>query len=1322
MKIKLRIGLMVLGSFLLTALFLASAANATNHNTQIRQVMAGLNGDSTIQFVEIRMSDSSQNDWGNHTMLVFFNASGVETGRFLITSNPPGGTNFSVLFATQAFANLPGAPVPNFIIPAGLLQPDNGKVCFKSPSPEGDPGDFFPINLCLSYGSFTGDTEGGGSPAPALPITGGQSLMRLNAFAGVFGSNTNSHFALVDAAPQNTSGVSKGFSPDLSIIKTHSGNFTPGVNGVYTITVQNVGIGSTATSGTITVADTLPTGLSFVSGTGTGWSCSAIGQAVTCTNPDPLAVGASSIITLTVGVTTAGGTNVTNTATVSNPGEHNPSNNSSSNPTTIAVADLSISKTHSGNFFRGTNGNYNIFVQNIGTLASSGTTTVTDTLPAGLGFVSGTGTGWSCSAVGPDVTCTNANSIAVFGSTSFTLTVAVDNAAPSNVTNTATLSNSSDGNAANNSSSNPTTIVTPVVDLSINKTHSGNFLRGNNGNYNIAVQNIGNFASSGTTTVTDTLPAGLGFVSGIGSGWSCSAVSQDVTCTNPNAIGSFVTRSFTLTVAVDNAAPSDVTNTATVSNSGDSNSANNSSSNPTTIVNPAPDLSINKSHTGNFVRGSNRTYTISVQNVGTAATSSTTTVTDPLPVGLGFVSGTGTGWSCSAVGQDVTCTNANSIAVFGSTSITLTVAVDNAAPSSVTNTATVSTSGDANSANNSSSNPTNITPVCSVTPITFGQTIVGALSNTDCEAPHRVGRLADLFSFSGTAGQQVAIRMNGPTADPLLILVNPNGTTAASNDDCDGLNSCIPFNAASGGFFTLPSTGTFTIEATSCCGSTTFNYTLTLSINGPDLAITKSHVGNFVVGTNGLYTINVLNNGSVATTGTTTVTDTLPTGLGFVSGTGTGWTCSAVGQIVTCTHAGSIPVGTNEPIDIVVSVAADAAPSVINTASGSTAGDMNAGNNTSNDPTFVAGDNHLVQIRQIMTGANNNAAAQFVETRMSDATQSLWSNRVKLVFFDAADNQTGEFIVPGNPPGGTNRSVLFATQAFANLPGAPVPDFIIPSGLLQPGSGKVCFKNTDDLSAVAVSLCLSYGSFTGDTEGGGLPTPALSTAGARSLKRLDASTNDFGGPPTDNPGSNQNSHFAIADAIPENSGGPSAPMSFFLDVAGDNFARRHIQALSNAGITAGCGGGNYCPNNNVTRAQMSIFLIRGMGQTPVTPATGVFFDVPVGSFADGFIERMAELGITAGCGGGNYCPNNNVTRAQMSIFIIRAMGETPVNPTTGVFFDVPVGSFADGFIERMAELAITAGCGGGNYCPNNNVTRAQMGIFLQRAFSLPIPP
>ena len=56
------------------------------------------------------------------------------------------------------------------------------------------------------------------------------------------------------------------------------------------------------------------------------------------------------------------------------------------------------------------------------------------------------------------------------------------------------------------------------------------------------------------------------------------------------------------------------------------------------------------------------------------------------------------------------------------------------------------------------------------------------------------------------------------------------------------------------------------------------------------------------------------------------------------------------------------------------------------------------------------------------------------------------------------------------------------------------------------------------------------------------------------------------------------------------------------------------------------------------------------------PATPSFADVPVGAFGFAQIEALAAAAITGGCGGGNYCPNQPVTRAQMAIFLAKALG------------------------------------------------------------------
>jgi hypothetical protein len=102
-----------------------------------------------------------------------------------------------------------------------------------------------------------------------------------------------------------------------------------------------------------------------------------------------------------------------------------------------------------------------------------------------------------------------------------------------------------------------------------------------------------------------------------------------------------------------------------------------------------------------------------------------------------------------------------------------------------------------------------------------------------------------------------------------------------------------------------------------------------------------------------------------------------------------------------------------------------------------------------------------------------------------------------------------------------------------------------------------------------------------------------------------------------------------------------------------------------------------------------------------------------------FIEQMAVRQITLGCGGGNYCPTDPVLRDQMAAFIIRGLGEfNPPDPPMQRFLDVPPSQPFYRFIDRMAVLQITLGCGGGNYCPSLAVSRGQMAAFLVRAFNL----
>jgi acetyl esterase/lipase len=184
------------------------------------------------------------------------------------------------------------------------------------------------------------------------------------------------------------------------------------------------------------------------------------------------------------------------------------------------------------------------------------------------------------------------------------------------------------------------------------------------------------------------------------------------------------------------------------------------------------------------------------------------------------------------------------------------------------------------------------------------------------------------------------------------------------------------------------------------------------------------------------------------------------------------------------------------------------------------------------------------------------------------------------------------------------------------------------------------------------------------------------------------------------------------------------PVATFADVPPDHWAFTFIETIAAAGITGGCGNGNFCPDALINRAQMAIFLERGMrgGSYAPPPATGtVFSDVPATHFAAAFIEQLRADGITGGCGGGKYCPSNNVSNAHMAIFLLRAVhgaGYRPPPATGAQFTDVSASYWAAAWIEQLAREGITSGCGNGNYCPNAAINRAGMAMLLVRAFGL----
>jgi uncharacterized repeat protein (TIGR01451 family) len=242
--------------------------------------------------------------------------------------NPPGGTCTGGSGCTTAFFDDRGyRTVGPSAATVGAAPPPDAPLCGGAPPPAPYHSD--PVaGFDTSGSSRAFGTDSGGNVNS--PCTG--------SFGDVKGLDIWTFFP----SATTTSSLNVVASADLSITKTHSGSLTVGQGATFALAVTNAG---GAASGAITVSDSLPAGLAFVSGSGTGWTCGATGQTVTCANAAGLASGGSSTITLSVLVGPAAAPSITNTATVSaTVFDPNSSNNSSSDaaaviPIPFAVAD-----------------------------------------------------------------------------------------------------------------------------------------------------------------------------------------------------------------------------------------------------------------------------------------------------------------------------------------------------------------------------------------------------------------------------------------------------------------------------------------------------------------------------------------------------------------------------------------------------------------------------------------------------------------------------------------------------------------------------------------------------------------------------------------------------------------------------------------------------------------------------------------------------------------------------------------------------------------------------------------------------------------------
>ena len=460
-----------------------------------------------------------------------------------------------------------------------------------------------------------------------------------------------------------------------------------------------------------------------------------------------------------------------------------------------------------------------------------------------------------------------------------------------------------------------TAMVPSAPDLTIGKTHAGNFTAAGTGSYAITVSIGGGAATAGTVTVTDTLPPALTATAISGAGWSCTTV--PLRCTRSDVLGAAASYPvITLTVSIASNAPASVSNLASVSGGGETNTGNDSATDPTTI-------------TGGAVPGA----PVSDDFGGGTLNPSLWTIVNPMGDATYAMTGTQLRLSLPA-GVD------HDVWTAGNKSIRAMQAIGNV--------------------------DFQVVAKFDTRPSQYSQ-MQGLLAEQDSNNYLRLDFYHDgtnlrIFSTS-FVNNSATIRVNNVitlAAAPVWLRLNRTGNTWTGSWSADGTNftTAVTFTQV----YTISKVGPFAANSGNPVPAWTALVDYFYNTAGPgggdsvpDLTLTKSHSGTFLQGGAGSFVLTAQNVGTAPSTGNTIVMDTLPAALIPGSASGTGWVCSTNGQTVNCTFSASRNGGTSYPsITLPVTVGTGVPASVTNTATVSGGGEFNTSNDSASDTVQIA--------------------------------------------------------------------------------------------------------------------------------------------------------------------------------------------------------------------------------------------------------------------------------------------------------------------------------------------------------------------------------
>ena len=170
----------------------------------------------------------------------------------------------------------------------------------------------------------------------------------------------------------------------------------------------------------------------------------------------------------------------------------------------------------------------------------------------------------------------------------------------------------------------------------------------------------------------------------------------------------------------------------------------------------------------------------------------------------------------------------------------------------------------------------------------------------------------------------------------------------------------------------------------------------------------------------------------------------------------------------------------------------------------------------------------------------------------------------------------------------------------------------------------------------------------------------------------------------------------------------------FIDVPEDAYYYEPVLWAYENGIASGISATTFGASNPCTRAQVAVFLWRAMGQPELEISSNPFADVSSSAYYYKAVLWAYENGVTSGVDATHFAPNGTVTRAQFVTFLWRVAGK-PLPNVANPFSDVYSGQYYTNAILWSYENGITTGVDATHFSPGDSCTRGQMGTFLYRA-------